>query len=143
MWIGVWVIRRLQDDMKFSAGGESFKMRYVWQSLTDWKTWVASKCFNVLLLHSTSSLITLLSVAMYMGLYVGFLEPFTKKPLSHPYRYSDGPLFAFSLFTPTIINQVSNPNLSKRPLLLTDVFHVLPTAGYASSSSLDAHNAQS
>ncbi len=40
---GVWVIRRLQADMKFSAGGESFKMKYVWQSLVDWKTWLASK----------------------------------------------------------------------------------------------------
>ncbi|CAL1695329.1 unnamed protein product [Somion occarium] len=63
----VWVVRRLQNDMKYSAGGESFKMKYVWQSLADWKTWVA------------------------MGIYMGF----------------DGPLFAFSLFTPTIINQLS------------------------------------
>ncbi|KAI0756700.1 MFS general substrate transporter [Daedaleopsis nitida] len=62
----VWVIRRLQADMKFSAGGESFKMKYVWQCLVDWKTWLA------------------------MGIYMGF----------------DGPLFAFSLFTPTIINQL-------------------------------------
>ncbi|OSX67374.1 hypothetical protein POSPLADRAFT_1130525 [Postia placenta MAD-698-R-SB12] len=57
----VWVIRRLQADMKFSAGGESFKWKYVKQSLTDWKTWLAS---------------------------------------------IDGPLFAFSLFTPTIINEL-------------------------------------
>ncbi|KAI0080273.1 MFS general substrate transporter [Panus rudis PR-1116 ss-1] len=62
----VWVVRRLQEDMKFSAGGEKFKMKYVWQSLADWKTWLA------------------------MGIYMGF----------------DGPLFAFSLFTPTIINQL-------------------------------------
>ncbi|EJF66980.1 MFS general substrate transporter [Dichomitus squalens LYAD-421 SS1] len=62
----VWVIRRLQADMKFSAGGESFKMKYVWQALSDWTTWLA------------------------MGIYMGF----------------DGPLFAFSLFTPTIINQL-------------------------------------
>ncbi|KAJ3558531.1 hypothetical protein NM688_g873 [Phlebia brevispora] len=61
-----WVISRLQDDMKFSAGGEKFKIKYVWQSIKDWKTWVA------------------------MGIYMGF----------------DGPLFAFSLFTPTIINQL-------------------------------------
>ena len=39
---GVWVVRRLQEDMKFSAGGEKFKMKYVMQSLRDWKTWVAS-----------------------------------------------------------------------------------------------------
>ncbi|KAK7694902.1 hypothetical protein QCA50_002090 [Cerrena zonata] len=62
----VWVVRRLQSDMKFSAGGEPFKFKYVWQSLQDWKTWVA------------------------MAIYMGF----------------DGPLFAFSLFTPTIINQL-------------------------------------
>lgn len=36
------MIRRLQADMKFSAGGESFKWKYVKQSLTDWKTWLAS-----------------------------------------------------------------------------------------------------
>lgn len=43
--LGVWVIRRLQADLKHSAGGESFKMKYVWQSLKDWKTWLASE-FN-------------------------------------------------------------------------------------------------
>ena len=40
--IGVLVIRRLQSDMKFSASGEKFKMKYVLQSLRDWKTWIAS-----------------------------------------------------------------------------------------------------
>jgi hypothetical protein len=43
-FLGVWVIRRLQSDMKFSAGGEKFKMKYVRQSLRDWKTWIASTC---------------------------------------------------------------------------------------------------
>lgn len=62
----VWVIRRLQEDQQFSAGGEKFKLKYVWESLRDIKTWIA------------------------MGMYCGF----------------DGPLFAFSLFTPTIINQL-------------------------------------
>ncbi|CCL99558.1 uncharacterized protein FIBRA_01576 [Fibroporia radiculosa] len=37
----VWVIRRLQADSKFSAGGETFKFKYIKQSLTDWKTWLA------------------------------------------------------------------------------------------------------
>lgn len=41
--LGVWVVRRLQADTKLSAGGESFKMKYVWQSLKDWKTWIASE----------------------------------------------------------------------------------------------------
>ncbi|THH33543.1 hypothetical protein EUX98_g636 [Antrodiella citrinella] len=62
----VWVVRRLQDDMKFSAGGEKFKFKFVKQSLLDWKTYFA------------------------MLIYMGF----------------DGPLFAFSLFTPTIINEL-------------------------------------
>lgn len=45
--LGEFVIRRLQDDMKFSAGGEFYKEKYIWQSLVDWKTWVASMsiCF--------------------------------------------------------------------------------------------------
>ncbi|KAJ3721532.1 MFS general substrate transporter [Lentinula raphanica] len=62
----VFVIRRLKDDVRLSAAGEKFKKKYVWQSLRDWKTWVA------------------------MGIYMGF----------------DGPLYAFSLFLPTIINEV-------------------------------------
>ncbi|KAI0067785.1 MFS general substrate transporter [Artomyces pyxidatus] len=62
----VFVIRRLQNDQKFSAGGENFQFKYVWQCLTDWKTYIA------------------------MAIYMGF----------------DGPLFAFSLFTPTILNQL-------------------------------------
>ena len=36
------VIRRLQDDDQYSAAGEKFKMRYIFKSLADWKTWVAS-----------------------------------------------------------------------------------------------------
>ncbi|KAJ3548320.1 hypothetical protein NMY22_g1302 [Coprinellus aureogranulatus] len=62
----VYVIRRLQADSKQSASGEEFKREYVWQSLRDWKTYVA------------------------MGLYMGF----------------DGPLYAFSLFLPSIINEL-------------------------------------
>lgn len=63
----VFTVRRLRQDMQFSAGGgEKLKLRYIWQSLSDWKTWIA------------------------MVIYAGF----------------DGPLYAFSLFTPTIINQL-------------------------------------
>ena len=36
------VIRRLQVDDQYSAAGENFKMRYIFKSLADWKTWVAS-----------------------------------------------------------------------------------------------------
>ena len=62
----VFVIRRLQEDAQFSAAGEEFKMRYVWRSIFDWKTWVA------------------------MFVYTGV----------------DGPLYAFSLFLPSIINEL-------------------------------------
>jgi len=60
------VVRRLQQDDQFSAAGEKLKMRYIYQSLLDWKTW--------------------LGMLLYMG--------------------SDGPLYAFSLFLPSIINQL-------------------------------------
>jgi hypothetical protein len=36
------VIRRLQVDDQYSAAGESFEKRYIFNSLADWKTWVAS-----------------------------------------------------------------------------------------------------
>ncbi|KAJ3481682.1 hypothetical protein NLI96_g7499 [Meripilus lineatus] len=60
------VIRRLQDDDQYSAGGEELRWKYIWQSIFDWKTWLG------------------------MLLYTG----------------SDGPLYAFSLFLPSIINQL-------------------------------------
>ncbi|KAF8647935.1 hypothetical protein AX16_006467 [Volvariella volvacea WC 439] len=61
----VFIIRRLQEDSKFSAAGESFQMNYIWRSLYDPKTWFA------------------------MGITMGL----------------DGPLYAFSLFLPSIIGQ--------------------------------------
>ncbi|KAJ7180780.1 MFS general substrate transporter [Mycena filopes] len=60
------VIRRLQSDDQFSAAGEKLKMKYIWKSILDWKTWVG------------------------MVIYVG----------------ADMPLYAFSLFLPSIINQL-------------------------------------
>ena len=33
------VIRRLQDDDQYSAAGETLKMKYIRQSLSDWKTY--------------------------------------------------------------------------------------------------------
>ncbi|CAK5283160.1 unnamed protein product [Mycena citricolor] len=62
----VFVIRRLQSDDQFSAAGESLKLKYIFQSLLDWKTWIG------------------------MMICVGY----------------DMPLYAFSLFLPTIINQL-------------------------------------
>ena len=44
MSLGVFVIRRLQDDVRLSAAGEEYKKKYIWQSLKDWKTWAASEC---------------------------------------------------------------------------------------------------
>ncbi|KAF8809511.1 MFS general substrate transporter [Phlegmacium glaucopus] len=60
------VIRRLQSDDQFSAGGENLKMKYIFKSMLDWKTWTG--------------------MAMYVG--------------------ADMPLYAFSLFLPSIINQL-------------------------------------
>jgi hypothetical protein len=44
---GIFVIRRLQADSKHSASGEEFKREYVWQSLKDWKTYVASELYGL------------------------------------------------------------------------------------------------
>jgi sugar phosphate permease len=40
-----FVIRRLQNDSQFPADGKGFQIRYVWQSLSDWKTWLAMLVF--------------------------------------------------------------------------------------------------
>ncbi|TFK39766.1 major facilitator superfamily domain-containing protein [Crucibulum laeve] len=61
-----FVVRRLQADDQFSAAGEKLKMKYILQSLLDWKTWIG------------------------MMIYCG----------------CDMPLYAFSLFLPSIINQL-------------------------------------
>ena len=37
------VIRRLQSDSQHSAAGEKFEMKYIWQSLSDWKTYLTSR----------------------------------------------------------------------------------------------------
>ncbi|KAH9951216.1 MFS general substrate transporter [Amylocystis lapponica] len=60
------VVRRLQADSQYSAAGESLKMKYIWESVLDWKTW--------------------LCMLLYMG--------------------ADGPLYAFSLFLPSIIKEL-------------------------------------
>ncbi|KAG1846884.1 MFS general substrate transporter [Suillus subluteus] len=86
----VFVIRRLRGDMQFSAGGEEFKVRYIWQSLRDWKTYLA------------------------MGIYMGF----------------DGPLFAFSLFTPTIINEYPGYTATTANLLSVPVYIWSCLVGY-------------
>jgi len=61
-----FVVKRLQEDDQFSAGGEKLRWKYIFDSLLDWKTWIG--------------------MFVYMG--------------------CDGPLYAFSLFLPTIISQL-------------------------------------
>ena len=43
------VIRRLQSDGQRSAVGEKLKIKYILQSLTDWKTYLTSKNVSSLL----------------------------------------------------------------------------------------------
>ena len=79
------VIRRLQNDNKHSAAGEKLRMKYILQSLTDWKTYLTSK--EVLSFLQPQLVRFPLLVLIYAGI--------------------DAPLYAFALFLPTIINQVS------------------------------------
>jgi hypothetical protein len=37
--VGVYIIRELKGDMRFTAGEEKFKLKYLWQCLTDRKTY--------------------------------------------------------------------------------------------------------
>ena len=64
---GVFVIRRLRADMRSNAGGEQFKIKYVWQSLKDWKTYIASKSCFPLSSDGSSSNDSML-VGIHMGL---------------------------------------------------------------------------
>ena len=38
-----FIQQKLKDDGQFSVSGEKFNIKYVWQSLKDWKTWISSK----------------------------------------------------------------------------------------------------
>lgn len=80
------VVRRLQSDAQFSAAGEKLKMRYIWRSLLDWQTWLGSAYLRRL--RAPVLMVVVMLVLLYMG--------------------TDGPLYAFSLFLPSIINQVSD-----------------------------------
>lgn len=37
------IIHRLQTDDQYSAAGEKFKAKYIWQSLSSWRTYLTSK----------------------------------------------------------------------------------------------------
>ncbi len=41
IYVGVYTIRELKEDMRFSADEEKFELKYLRQCLTDWKTYVA------------------------------------------------------------------------------------------------------
>ena len=84
-----FVIRRLQGDDQFSAAGENLKMKYIWKSLLDGKTWIAS--MSSARRPSTPFQFSTLLVIMYTG--------------------ADGPLYAFSLFLPSIIKAVRKISL--------------------------------
>jgi hypothetical protein len=108
--LGVFIIRRLQDDMQFSAAGEAFKREYVWKSLMDRKTWIAS-----MIVHSLRTLVKLniLLICKWEYTWVCTCSSYTASfhgpqlLVDHFVLLSDGPLYAFSLFTPSIINQAS------------------------------------
>ena len=88
------VIRRLQGDDQYSAAGEKFRMKYIWQSLSDLKTCLTggeSPLFLNSLIDRSS-----LPVLMFAGI--------------------TAPLYAFSLFLPTIINQVSSEVTNSAPV---------------------------
>ncbi len=40
IYVGVYIIRELKDDMRFSSDEEKLKLKYLLQCLTDWKTYV-------------------------------------------------------------------------------------------------------
>lgn len=77
------IVRRLQNDSQHSAAGEKFEMKHIWQSLSDWKTYLTSE----------------------QRLYCQAL-PIKRPDSVLMYAGTNGPLYAFSLFLPTIINQV-------------------------------------
>ena len=43
-----FVVRRLQEDDQYSAGGENLRFKYIIESVLDWKTWVGSKTHHSL-----------------------------------------------------------------------------------------------
>ncbi len=43
VYVGVYIIRELKDDMRFSADEDKFKLKYLWQCLSDWKTYVTRR----------------------------------------------------------------------------------------------------
>ncbi|KAF8309889.1 MFS general substrate transporter [Clavulina sp. PMI_390] len=59
------VIRRLQDDAQYSAGGESLNKQHMWAAVKDWKTWLGSKYLSELLLPMMLE-VPVYSLALFM-----------------------------------------------------------------------------
>lgn len=78
------VVRRLKMDQQSSAEHEEFKMNYVWMAMKDYKMWYVFRILIYALIDS--DFLTRLGMIIYMG--------------------CDMPLYAFSLFLPTIISQM-------------------------------------
>ena len=43
IYVGVYIIRKLEDDRPFGGEEEKFKLKCLWQCLTDWKTYVSRR----------------------------------------------------------------------------------------------------
>jgi hypothetical protein len=57
IYVGVYVIRKLQDDLRFSTDEEKFELKYVWQCLRDWKTYAGSGFLSQYLISHRDNLI--------------------------------------------------------------------------------------
>lgn len=83
----LFVVRRLQADGQFSAAGEQLRWRDVKKGITDWKTWVGASVVIGKAPHGpNTNADTHILVSLSSG--------------------TDGPLYAFSLFLPSIISQL-------------------------------------
>lgn len=79
------VIRRLKADQQSSAEHESFKMEYFWASIKDWKTYVYA------------------AIYMFVNPPPGVPSGNLQTLISVYSRGADVPLYAFSLFLPSIV----------------------------------------
>jgi hypothetical protein len=43
IYVDVYIIREMKGEMLFGADDEKLKIKYLWQCLTDWKTFVSSR----------------------------------------------------------------------------------------------------
>ena len=90
------VIRRLQGDDQFSAGGEQFKLQSIICSLKDGKRGLAVSMVSV---TSSKARLVLTRATTLVGMYVGSIMP----------------LYAFSLFLPSILHGVRHRSVIEFP----------------------------